>query len=100
MKLLIPVDLNKSDKANISMIEKKEYWALVETEEMSIKNIDFFTNIDQIGSQIDVIIVINSNENILDFQEMGIEVLTSPLHKSIEDIVEAFLFSELYEYDF
>ncbi len=97
MNLLIPVDSNTKDKAVITALDKCVYWAFIQLEEGRISSCKFYKNRDDIEIYIQTIVVINEKEYVWQFQEEGIAVLIAPVQKSIDEIVEAFLFKELHD---
>lgn len=51
----------------------------------------------QIEDGFDIVIVKNQNEYIWPFMEQGIAILVAPMQRYFEDIVEAYIFKELYD---
>ena len=50
------------------------------------------------GSWIDAVVVINDLEYVWPFMDEGIIALIAPYQKSIDEIVEAFLFKDLHDF--
>ena len=96
MHILIPVD--KADtEAYIAYVLEAKSWALVEIGEGKIKNISFYDDRVKIDEFIDSVVVKDKNDHVSDFFEESIPVLEAVKQESIEDIVEAYMFSELFE---
>jgi len=97
MKILIPVDDNEIDDAQITLLDDVKYWSLVELIEGRVTKTEFFQNRDEISDWVDVVVVKNQKEYVWPFMEENIAVLVAPLQRAIDDIIEAFLFKELHD---
>lgn len=97
MNLLIPVDSNDRYTALLTTIEQHNYWAYVELNEGQIVKLDFFKDKKEANCWVDYAIVISENEYIIEFEQNKVSVLLAPTQRSIDEIVEAFLFRELDE---
>lgn len=93
MILLIPIDKEK----NLCSVKANSSWAVVTFDEGSTQNIDFYNNKEDIKEYIDYVIVQNQNEYVDDFLDEGWGILIAPMQKSIDDIIEAYMFRELHE---
>ena len=97
MNLLIPVDDSDIEEAQIVSLDNVNYWLLLELTEGKVVKSEFYQSRDEISDWVDVLIVNSQKEYVWPFMEEGIAILVAPLQKSIEDIVEAYLFKELHE---
>jgi predicted Fe-Mo cluster-binding NifX family protein len=97
MNILIPVDNNDIDEAKITLLDNTKYWLLIEFFEGRVTKSDFYENRKEISDWIDVVIVKNDKEYIWQFMEDGIAVLVAPTQVYVEDVIEAYLFKELYD---
>jgi predicted Fe-Mo cluster-binding NifX family protein len=98
MLILIPVDGTDEKLSEITTIANLNKWALVDFDEGMVKNISFYDDRNNTGSDwIDFIILENKFENYLDFMNEGMMVLIRREEQTIEDILEAFRFKELDE---
>jgi len=93
MILLIPIDEEK----NLCSVKANSSWAVVTFDEGKTQNIDFYNNKEDIKEYIDYVIVQNQNECVDDFLDEGFGILVAPMQKSIDDIIEAYMFRELHE---
>lgn len=93
MILLIPIDEEK----NLCSVKENSSWAVVTFDEGTTQNIDFYNNKEDIKEYIDYVIVQNQNECVDDFLDEGLGILIAPMQKSIDDIIEAYMFRELHE---
>jgi predicted Fe-Mo cluster-binding NifX family protein len=93
MKIAIP------QKSNIiSKIADAENFAIVIVEDGSIKNIDYVESLDKVLGKAEYFVVNNSNEEVDEMYDYSIQVLKTPMPEmNIDEIIEAFMFRELYE---
>lgn len=97
MNILIPVDDSEIEEAQITLLDDVKYWLLLDFEEGKIQKSDVFQTREEITDWIDVVIVKNDKEYVWPFIEENIAVLIAPMQRYVDDIVEAFLFKELYD---
>ena len=97
MLALIPVDEKDVEEASLTKLDEVQAWALIDIENGKLKSCEFYDSREQINDWIDCVIVQNSKEYVWPFIEENIAVLIAPHQRSIEDIVEAFLFKELHD---
>ena len=93
MNILIPINHEKK----LCSINENSSWVVVTIDGGKTKKLEFFNTKDEIDKLIDYAIVISKDESINDFFLDGMEVLIAPMQRSIEDIVEAYMFCELNE---
>lgn len=98
MTILIPVDSKKRFECVISSMEEYKAWAFVTLDEGKIASVEFFDRREDISSWIDAVVVINDLEYVWPFMDEGIIALIAPYQKSIDEIVEAFLFKDLHDF--
>ena len=97
MNILIPVDNNTIDNAEITLVDDVIHWVLLEFFEGKVVKSDFYALKEDIKEFIDVVILKTSKEDLWQFMEQNIAVLIAPVQESVEDIMEAYLFKELHE---
>lgn len=97
MNLLIPVDCDRRYEALLTTLDTSRIWAFIELEEGQIISCKFYKDRKDIEVFVETVVVINEAEYVWQFQEEGIAVLVAPTQRSIDEIVEAFLFSELHD---
>ena len=98
MTILIPVDSKNRDECIISSIEENKAWAFVTLDEGRVLNVEFYDRREDIIVWIDAVVVINELEYVWPFMDEGIMALIAPSQKSIDEIVEAFLFKDLHDF--
>lgn len=97
MLILIPMDSNKRHEGCITTLDQTQSWALIELDEGEIKAVKFYKRREEISEWIDCVVVENAQEYVWPFMEENITVLVAPAQKSIDEIIEAFLFKELHD---
>ena len=97
MNILIPVDDSDIEEANITLLDDVKYWLLMELDKGKIVKSDFYQQREEITDWVDVVVVKNDKEHVWPFMEENIAVLVAPIQRSVDDIVEAFLFKELHD---
>lgn len=93
MKIAIP----QKSKV-ISKIDDAENFAIVLVEDGSIKNIDYVESLDKVLGKAEYFVVNNSDEEVDEMYDYSMQVLKTPIPEmNIDEIIEAFMFRELYE---
>ncbi len=93
MNILIPID----DKKNLCSMEENSSWAVALLKEGKAKKINFYKKREEIDEFTDYVVVVNKDEFVSDFFLEGIEILIAPMQRSIDEIIEAYMFRELHE---
>jgi predicted Fe-Mo cluster-binding NifX family protein len=97
MNILIPVK-EKDNNSQLEHILKNRYWAMVNLEEGKVKNINFYEGAwEEIDEFFEVVVVKDKDDYVWPFFEQSIPVLEAPFQNTIEEVMEAFIFKELYE---
>ena len=99
MLILMPVNSNDKEKATIALLNDVKQWVLIDFENGKTNKIKFFNDHKDIDEHIEIIIVKNHNEYVLEFEEKNISVLVATQQLYIDDIMEAFIFKELHDYN-
>jgi len=97
MYLLVPMDSDDVEEASLVKLEDVKIWAqllIVEGVLVSVKHSNDSSGFEKFN---DAVVVINDNEYVWPFMELGLMVLVAHTQKSIDDIVEAYLFKELHD---
>jgi len=93
MRLLIPIA--DKNKAEITDINSASSWALIQMDGGNIENISFVANYHDIINDIDTLVIKNEYEPIMDFLEREVMILVAHTQKTIEEIIEGYVFKEL-----
>jgi hypothetical protein len=97
MYILIPMDAQDGDERTISKINDAKVWAQVLLEEGEVVEVAFNEDKDGFENFSEVLIVMDDNEYVWPFIELNMMVLVAHSQRSIDEIMEAFLFRELNE---
>jgi predicted Fe-Mo cluster-binding NifX family protein len=95
MNILLPMNGDDTQEGSLVPIGEVKKWALVVLEEGKVVEIDFYDSREDIQEWIDAVVVVNDYEPVMSFIEEQVMVLVAHTQRSIDDIVEAFLFKEL-----
>jgi hypothetical protein len=96
MFILIPVAEEARD-ATISMIADAKKWALVEADGGGVVDVAFYDDREEIEEFIEAVVVRSKHDHVAPFFEESIPVLEVPAEMNIDQIIEAYMFRELYE---
>ncbi len=97
MLLLLPMNGDDTQESELTGILTATQWATVEVEEGRVVEINFYTDRSQIDGWIDAVIVTNNYEPVMEFIDNQMMVLVAHTQRTIDDIVEAYLFRELHD---
>ena len=97
MTILIPTDSNDRFGCVIASIEENNSWAFVTLVEGQIERCEFFDRKEDVFEWIDYVVVLNEREYFWPFKDEGAKILIVDNQKSIDEIIESFLFSSLTE---
>ena len=97
MLLLLPMNGNDPQESGLVSIFDAVQWATIEVEEGRLQEARFFTDRSEIESLPDAIIVVSNYEPVMEFIDNQMMVLIAPHQRTIEDIVEAYIFRELHD---
>lgn len=97
MLLLLPMDGDDTQESELTGILSATHWATVEVEEGRVVEINFYTDRSEIDGWLDAVIVTGNYEPVMEFMEHQMMVLVAHTQRTIDDIVEAYLFRELHD---
>lgn len=97
MVLLLPMNGDDTQGSELTGILTATHWATVEVEEGKVVEINFYTDRTQIDGWLDAVIVTNNYEPVMEFIDNQMMVLVAHTQRTIDDIVEAYLFRELHD---
>ena len=97
MYILIPMDDNDLEEARITTINEATVWVQLLVEEGRVVETNINQDKDAFENQSQILVVKNDNEYVWPFIELGMMVLVAHIQKSVDEIVEAYLFRELNE---
>jgi len=91
------MDDNDLEEARITAINDAKVWVQLLVEEGRIVETNTNQDKDAFENQSQILVVKNDNEYVWPFIELGMMVLVAHIQRSVDDIVEAYLFRELNE---
>lgn len=97
MVLLLPMDGDDTQESELTGVLTAAFWATVEIEEGRVIEINFYPDRSVIETPCDAVIVTNNYEPVMEFLDQQMMVLVAHFQKTIDDIVEAYLFRELHD---
>ncbi len=97
MLLLLPMNGDDTQESELVSINDALFWATVEVDEGKVIEINFYKERSQINAYPDAIIVTSNYEPIMEFIDNQMMVLVAHTQRSIDDIVEGYLFRELHD---
>ena len=97
MYILLPMDSDNVQEAKLTKLEDVKIWAQILVEEGQIVEILHSKEKDGFKNFSECVVVANDNEYVWPFMELSMMVLVAHTQRSIDDIVEAYLFKELHD---
>jgi hypothetical protein len=97
MLLLLPMDGDDTQESELTGIFSATHWGTVEVEEGRVVEINFYTDRSVIEAYPDAVIVTGNYEPVMEFIDNQMMVLVAHTQRTIDDIVEAYLFRELHD---
>ena len=97
MIILMPLSAKEEDEGKLVNLDKVVIWGIFDLQEGRVQKIEYFEDRHEYKAMIDVVVVADKNDYVWPFMEESIPVLEAPIQRDIEDVIEAFLFKELYE---
>lgn len=97
MVLLLPMNGDDTQESELTGILSALFWATVEVEEGRVIEINFYTDRSTIESPCDAVIVTNNYEPVMEFLDQQMMILVAHSQRTVDDIVEAYLFRELHD---
>lgn len=97
MYILIPMDSENVQEAEITAVNDAKIWAQVLVEEGEVVEILHNEQWDKFDALSEAVVVKQDGENVFQFMDYNMMVLVAHTQKTIDDIVEAYLFRELHD---
>ena len=97
MYILVPMDSDNLQSSSICKINDAKSWAQVLLEEGKVTEVKHSADKDDFENFSEVLIVMDEQEYVWPFIELGMMILVAHTQRSMDDIMEAFLFRELNE---
>ncbi len=97
MYILLPMDSEDVQEASLTKLEEVKVWTQILVEEGQVVEIVHAKEKDGFKNFSECVVVANDNEYVWPFMELSMMVLVAHTQRSIDDIVEAYLFKELHD---
>lgn len=97
MYILLPMDSDDTQEGKVVPIAEVKKWAVLNVEEGQLVEVNFYDNKEDVEEWIEVVVVTGNYEPVMEFLEQQIMVLVAHTQRTIDDVVEAFLFKELHD---
>ena len=97
MLVLIPMDTTEVQEAQITKVFEAKTWAQLRIEEGELVEVLHNDKFDGFANWSEAAVVCSDSEPVMDFMNMSMVVLVAHTQKTIDDIVEAYLFRELHD---
>ncbi len=97
MRILLPMDIEEVQEASLVKLEDVKIWAQMLVEEGQVVEILYEKDRADFKEFSECVVVANDNEYVWPFMEQSMMVLVAHTQRSIDDIVEAYLFKELHD---
>ncbi len=97
MYILLPVDSDNDKVAKLTKLNDLKFWIQLLVEDGNIKETNVATAMDGFENFSECVVVENDNEYVWPFMELSMMVLVAHTQRTIDEIVEAYLFKELHD---
>ena len=100
MLVLIPMSSDNVQEAEITKVFDAKIWSQLRIEEGELVEVLHNEKFDGFENWSEAVVVNNDAEPVMDFMNMSMIVLVAHTQKTIDEIVEAYLFRELHDLAF
>lgn len=97
MYILLPMDSTENENAKLTKLNDVHVWMQLLVEDGEIKEIKHSIISDGFENLSECVVIENDNEYVWPFMELSMMVLVAHTQRTIEQIVEAYLFKELHD---
>ena len=100
MYVLIPMDTDEVQEAKLTRALEVKVWAQLLIEEGEVVEILHAETFDGFENFSEAVVLMDETENPMPFMELSMMPLIAPMQRTIDDIVEAYLFRELHDFPY
>jgi len=97
MLVLLPMDSTDVQEAKLTKVFDAKTWAQLRIEEGELVEVLHNDKFDAFEDWSEAAVVCDNSEPVMDFMNMSMIVLVAHTQKTIDEIVEAYLFRELHD---
>jgi hypothetical protein len=100
MYILLPMDTDEVQEAKLSRALEAKIWAQLLIEEGEVVEIVHSGAYDGFENFSEAVVLLDETENPMPFMELSMMPLIAPVQRTIDEIVEAYLFRELHDFPY
>ena len=100
MYVLIPMDSENVQEAKLVRALEAKTWAQLLIEEGEVVEILHSDTYDSFENFSEAVVLMDEAENPMPFMELSMMALIAPMQRSLDDILEAYLFRELHDFPY
>ena len=100
MRVLVPMDSKEVQEAKLTRALEAKTWAQILIEDGEVVEILHNESYDGFENFSEAVVLMDQTENPMPFMELSMMALMAPMQRSIDDIVEAYLFRELHDFPY
>jgi hypothetical protein len=97
MYILLAMDSDEVQESSLTKLNDVKIWAQLLVEDGQLVEVNHSVDKDSFEHPSECVVVSDDNEYVWPFMEQNMMVLVAHTQRSIDDIVEAYLFKELHE---
>jgi len=97
MFILLPMDIEDTEEAKLVPLNDVKIWTQLQIEEGRVVGTKHASQKEEFENFSECVVVVNDNEYVWPFMELSMMVLVAHTQRTIEDIVEAYIFKELHD---
>ena len=97
MYILLPMDSDNVKEAKLTKLDDVKVWAQIVVENGELVDVKHSAERDGFENYSECVVVNNDNEYVWPFMELSMLVLVAHTQKTIDEIIEAYLFKELHD---
>ncbi len=97
MLVLVPMNSTDVQEAEITKVFDVKVWAQLRIEEGELVEVLHHEKYDAFENWSEAVVINDDSEPVMEFMELSMIVLVAHTQKTIDEIVEAYLFRELHD---
>lgn len=97
MYILLPMSSDDASASSLCKIDDAKVWTQILVRDGQLHETNHSIDRNSFKNLSECVVVTNDNEYVWPFMEKNMMVLVAHTQRSIEDIIEAYLFKELHE---
>lgn len=94
------MDTDEAQEATLTRVLEAKVWAQLLIEHGEVVEILHSDKYDGFENFSEAVVLVDETENPMPFMELSMMALIAPMQRSVDDIVEAYLFRELHDFPY